>query len=164
MRVLFSVQTLIALDEGQKRDSQINSCSMFKISPLSAKLSTHKRHHKHDEHYWDITSLPSTNTEPYEPQVSRFRSNRKDRDKRKNEQYWEGTNVEPTHVHPPHILTPSETCKNSSRYEPLRTQRCHNMEQYWEGYNVEPRVTMKSLPPKVCVVNHKHRLEKNYWE
>ena len=160
MCVCVCVQNRSLLAENAKLGSQATSLSSLgsqSFAGLSTTLS-HQKQRTPDEHYWDITSLSSKDSSRAS-ELSALGDERH----HKEQQYWEGTNVEPSPA--PRVVPPGEsdeTLSTSQQQMLDKSLRQHKNEQYWEGHYEEP-ADPQQQSPEDSRAEHKHRHEKPYW-
>ena len=154
------VQNRSLLAESAKLGSQATSLSSLgsqSLASLSTTLS-HKKQRLPDEHYWDISSLSSKDSSRAS-ELSALGDERHHKD----EQYWEGTNVEPSPA--PSVVPPGESDEKLSASQQQMLDKCqhqHKKEQYWEGHYEEP-VDPQQQSADESSAHHKRRHEKPYW-
>jgi hypothetical protein len=156
------VQNRSSLAASAKLGSQATSLSSLgsqSLASLSTTLS-HQKQRTADEHYWDITSLSSKDSSRAS-ELSALGDERRHTD----DNYWEGTNEEPSPA--PLVVSPpgdSDDKLSSTSQQPMLDERLHRhkKQQYWEGHYEETAAPQQQSPDD-SRAQHKRRHEKPYW-
>lgn len=166
MQIVHQICNILAdshslFDDNRENSSEITIRSSVKSSQLTTESAILKRkpRRKPDEHYWDINSLSSKDSS-HSSKLSAPGDKLALQHQRKNEHYWEGTNVEkrPT---PETLVASQDESFLSSKQEKAHLRL--RDEHYWEGYNEAPPIPQQHSSQNKCDVRHKRRTEKPYW-
>ena len=128
----------------QRRDC--GRCSTSRSFKWIFHITSGHLQYKPDEHYQDISSLSSKDSSRAS-ELSALGDERHHKD----EQYWEGTNVEPSPA--PSVVPPGESDEklSASQQQMLdKRQHQHKKDRYWEGYNDDPQMQHSSPDKSRC--------------